>query len=180
MNKDNKLLNIILGADHRGFELKEHLRSILLEKKFEVMDVGTHDNKSCDYPSIAHSLCNPENRVPSRKGVLICGSGYGMCIAANRHTHIHAACCRTVDEVKMAREHGNINVLCLGGDFTNKSAAAYMLEAFLTISFDGIERHAKRIEMMDHFNFEQEQKDRETAASKTFENEFDWSSDREG
>ena len=62
---------IIMGADHRGYELKEHLRSILLQKKFEVMDVGTHDNESCDYPSIAHSLCNPEIRKPERLGVLI-------------------------------------------------------------------------------------------------------------
>ena len=142
------------------------------------MDVGTHDNESCDYPSIAHSLCNPEIRKPERLGVLICGSGYGMCIAANRHTHIHAAACRNVDEVKMAREHGNINVLCIGADFTERSDSELMLEAFLNTSFDGIERHAKRIEMMDHFNDEQDA--RMTAANKTFENEVDWSSDRKG
>ena len=169
---------IIMGADHRGYELKEHLRGILLQKKFEVMVVGTHDNESCDYPSIAHSLCNPEIRKPERLGVLICGSGYGMCIAANRHTHIHAAACRNVDEVKMAREHGNINVLCIGADFTERSDSELMLEAFLNTSFDGIERHAKRIEMMDHFNDEQDA--RMTAANKTFENEVDWSSDRKG
>ena len=167
---------IIIGADHRGYELKEHLRGILLQKKFEVMDVGTHDKESCDYPSIAHSLCNPEIRQPERKGVLICGSGYGMCIAANRHTHIHAAACRSVGEVRMARQHGNINVLCIGADFTKTSDSELMLEAFLNTSFDGIERHAKRIEMMDQFDLIKHERD--TATNKTFENEIDWSSDK--
>ena len=171
---------IIIGADHRGYELKEHLKSILLQKKFEVMDVGTHNSDSCDYPSIAHSLCNPEIRKPERLGVLICGSGYGMCIASNRHLHIHAAACRTVEEVKAAREHGNINVLCLGADFTDQTRGENMLEAFLNTSFSGIERHAHRIEMMDHFNDDEERRAREQAANKTFENEFDQSSEREG
>ena len=174
----DEALTLIMGADHRGYGLKEHLKKMLLRKNFGVMDVGTYDSKSCDYPSIAHSLCNPETRKPRRKGILICGSGYGMCIAANRHTHIHAAACRTETDVRAAREHGNINVLCIGADFTNNEDSEHMLEAFLNTSFDGIERHAKRIKMMDHWN-DEERIARDYATNKTFENEFDWSSHRE-
>ena len=140
---------ILLGSDHRGFNLKLLLREHLINKhNYDVMDVGTHNTDSCDYPSTARSLCKElVNQVI--KGILICGSGFGMSISANRKMGVHAVTCRTVDEVEVARQHGDVNVLCIGSDFTSDVETIRIIDTFLNTKFSGEERHLKRIKMID-------------------------------
>ena len=148
-------MTILIGADHRGYELKDELKFHLLKDfQIEIMDVGTYDKGSIDYPLIAQSLCHKlldENNKINR-GILICGSGHGMCMSANRNKDIRAAVCRKKEEVIMARKHGDINVLCLGSDhhqsFFRGTKLIEIIQKFLHTNFEG-GRHAKRIEMIE-------------------------------
>ena len=112
------------------------------------MDVGTHDKERCDYPTVAKSLCKELN---NKKGILICGSGFGMCITANRTKGIHAVTPRTVEECTIARQHGNVNVLCLGADFTADVEAIRIVDTFLNTDSLATDdsRYSKRIKMID-------------------------------
>ena len=140
---------ILIGSDHRGFDLKLLIRKHLIDLHYDVMDVGTHDKERCDYPDIAKSLC--KELVNIKKGILICGSGFGMCITANRTKGIHAVTPRTVEEVTMSRKHGNVNVLCIGSDFTADVEAVKIVDAFLNTNYEELEdsRYSKRIKMID-------------------------------
>ena len=138
---------IVVGCDHRGFVLRDVIRKHLLSLNYDVMDVGTHNDESCDYPNIAQSLC--KELLDGRKGILICGSGFGMSISANRKVGVHAVTCRTVDEVEAARQHGDVNVLCIGSDFTSDVETIRIIDVFLNTKFSGEERHLKRIKMID-------------------------------
>ena len=141
---------ILIGSDHRGYNLKEDMKKFLLKNKHRIVDVGTYDGEATDYPSIAQTLCSEllDDRIETTRGILICGSGYGMSMTANRHKEIYAVTARTVFDAKIARQHGNINVLCLGADFTTKPKAELLLDTFLHTDFEG-GRHARRIEMMN-------------------------------
>ena len=154
IHKDIKEV-ILIGSDHRGFDLKALLRKHLIDLNYDVMDVGTHNKERCDYPPIAKSLIknlmSDENTV-SKKGILICGSGFGMSITANRHKGIHAVVPRTIEECRMARLHGNVNVLCIGADFTSDEDGIKIIDAFLNTGFNNEEetsRYSKRIKMID-------------------------------
>ena len=119
------------------------------------MDVGTHNNERCDYPSIAKSLVKIMNRtVNGERGILICGSGFGMSITANRNKGIHAVVPRTVEECRTARQHGNINVLCIGSDFTADVEAVKIVDAFLNTDYEELDtsRYSQRIRMIDEDN----------------------------
>ncbi|NWJ43472.1 RpiB/LacA/LacB family sugar-phosphate isomerase, partial [Marine Group I thaumarchaeote] len=113
-----------------------------------VMDVGTHDKDKCDYPMIAKSLVKT---MDHKKGILICGSGFGMSITANRHKGIHAVVPRTVKECETARLHGNVNVLCIGADFTSDVVAVNIVDTFLNTGYEELEdsRYSQRIRMVD-------------------------------
>ena len=139
---------ILIGSDHRGFDLKAILRKHLIDLHYDVMDVGTHDKERCDYPSIAKSLVKT---MDHKKGILICGSGFGMCITANRHKGVHAVTPRTVEEVTMSRQHGNVNVLCIGSNFTADVEAVKIVDAFLNTDYEELDtsRYSKRIKMID-------------------------------
>ena len=137
---------ILIGSDHRGFDLKGILRKHLIDLHYDVMDVGTHDKDKCDYPMIAKSLVKT---MDHKKGILICGSGFGMSISANRSKGVHAVTPRTVEECKTARQHGDINVLCIGSDFTSDVESIRIVDAFLNTKFSGEERHLRRIKMID-------------------------------
>ena len=139
---------IVVGCDHRGFVLRDVIRKHLLGLNYDVMDVGTHNSESCDYPNIANALCK-ELLDGSRKGILICGSGFGMSISANRKMGVHAVTCRTVDEVEVARQHGDVNVLCIGSDFTSDVETIRIIDVFLNTKFSGEERFVRRIKMID-------------------------------
>ena len=142
---------ILIGNDHRGFDLKVVLREHLIKLNYEVMDVGTHNKERCDYPSIAKSLCKELVNI-NKKGILICGSGFGMSITANRMKGIHAVVPRNIEECKKARQHGNVNVLCIGTDFTSDVEAVRIVDTFLntdSLAADESSRYYERIKMID-------------------------------
>lgn len=149
------MIDLVIGSDHRGYELKEVVTKHLIpiDKDIEkdistFMDCGCYDpDKSVDYPDVVKSLAQ-EIDGTFNMGILICGSGLGVCIAANRYKNIRAVTVRSVKEAQMARLHNNANVLCLGADFTNKPTALRIVDAFLTTEFEG-GRHQKRLDKID-------------------------------
>ena len=145
---------ILIGSDHRGFDLKVVLREHLIKANYDVMDVGTHNKERCDYPNVAKSLVKnlmSEEDVVADKGILICGSGFGMSITANRMKGIHAVVPRSVEECQKARQHGNVNVLCIGTDFTSDVESVKIVDTFLNTDYEELEtsRYSQRIRMID-------------------------------
>lgn len=135
---------LIMGADHAGLELKNQLADVAREHGYEVVDVGTHTTESTDYPDYAHQVARA---VLEGKGlgVLICGTGLGMSMAANRHAGVRAALCGDMLSAQMARRHNDANVLCMGGRIIGPGLAVAILEAFLGATFEG-GRHQRRVD----------------------------------
>lgn len=139
--------HIPIASDHAGITLKSALKNELLAQGFVPDDLGTHTKDSVDYPDFAHTLCQYILADKAKRGVLICGSGIGMSIAANRHKNIRAALCRSVQDAELARKHNNANVLCLGERSTDITTAKAILQAFIATEFEA-GRHEKRVEKM--------------------------------
>lgn len=136
--------DIHIGSDHAGFRLKEKIKAQLAKLGFNVIDHGTDSEDSCDYPLIAHPLCEAVSRDKSQ-GILICGTGIGMSMAANRHSGIRAALCGVELQARMARRHNDANALCLGARITGEELALAITVAFLEEQFEG-GRHQRRVE----------------------------------
>ncbi len=136
--------NIFIANDHAGIALKETIIKHLATLGFECTDLGTHTNESCDYPTFAHALCE-QVLATGNKGILICGTGIGMSMAANRHAGIRAALCTHEFHAKATRAHNDANVLCLGERVTAPGLACILAELFLTTPFEG-GRHQTRID----------------------------------
>jgi len=134
---------IILGSDHAGFKLKELVKKFLIAKRKKVLDLGTKNYKSVDYADFAH-LLGKKLKKNKQFGILICGSGIGMSIAANRHKNVRAALCYDVKSAKLCRKHNNANVIAIGARLTKNKVALKCIEMFLKTNFDG-GRHLKRI-----------------------------------
>lgn len=132
-----------LGNDHAGFELKAYLKPHLQKWGLHVHDHGTHGPDSVDYPDFAHPVAE-EVAQGTGLGILICGSGNGVCMAANKHADIRAALCWNVELAALARQHNNANILCLPARFLSPETALAMVETFLTTPFEG-GRHQNRI-----------------------------------
>lgn len=151
--------SVSIGSDHRGVNLKDYVYKFMVPDTDEeitkfnicvIQDVGAYDKKkSVDYPDIVKEVAN--DLEYQSHGILICGSGFGVTIAANRYPHIRAANCRTVEDVVMARKHNNINVLCMGADFVTEDMAWQLVQAFFTTKFEG-GRHAKRLDKLKSVN----------------------------
>lgn len=137
-------MRIAIGSDHAGFELKERIEAYLREVGHEVADVGTHCADSCDYPDIAHALSAQVKSGAAERGVLVCGTGVGVSIAANRHPEVRAVVCSEPLSARMARQHNDANVLCLGARVIGEGTAREVLDAFLDGVFEG-GRHARRV-----------------------------------
>jgi ribose 5-phosphate isomerase B len=135
---------IAIASDHAGFALKEALKKQLVEMKVRFEDLGTKDESSCDYPDFAHVLARGITEGRFRLGVLVCGSGIGMSMAANRHPGVRAAVCTEAYAARMTREHNDANVLCLGSRIVGPGVAEDVLRAFLEGEFQG-GRHARRV-----------------------------------
>ena len=135
---------IAIGSDHGGFELKEHIKKYLTEKGIEIKDFGTHSEQSVDYPDCARPVCEAVLKEECERGILICGTGIGISMAANKFKGIRAALCTNVFSAKMAKEHNNANIICLGGRVTGRELAFMIVDAFMDAEFQG-ERHAERI-----------------------------------
>src|SRR5262249_14055133 len=136
---------IALGADHAGFELKEKLRGYLQQKGITVDDRGTKSSDSVDYPDYARLVSEDVINKKADFGILVCGSGIGMSIAANKVAGIRAVNAHDETEAHLAREHNNANVLTLGGRFLDESAAQKIIDKWLTTPFAG-GRHAQRVD----------------------------------
>ena len=135
---------IAIGSDHGGFELKEHIKKYLTEKGIDVKDFGTHSEQSIDYPDCARPVCEAVLREECERGILVCGTGIGISMAAIKFKGIRAALCTNVFSAKMAKEHNNANVICLGGRVTGRELAFMIVDAFMDAEFQG-GRHAERI-----------------------------------
>lgn len=135
---------IYIGSDHAGFSLKTQVLSHFPE----FVDLGTNSAASCDYPIYAHSLCLSVAQDDSNLGILICGSGTGMCISANKHPKIRAANCWNTEIARLAREHNNANVLTLASRFLTDQDAFAIINVFINTKFSNEERHIKRVEML--------------------------------
>lgn len=136
---------IAIGADHAGFELKNHLKTLLEAKGFEVQDKGTNSADSVDYPDFAHAVALAVQDGDTDMGMLVCGSGNGVCITANKHHGVRAALAWNPEIGALAKQHNNANVLCLPARFIPVQEAEAILDAWLNASFEG-GRHQKRVE----------------------------------
>jgi len=141
-------VKILMASDHAGFELKELLAERARESGHEVVDLGPASEDPVDYPDFAHDLARRISAGEAKRGVLICGTGIGMAIAANRHPGVRAALCHDAFTAELARRHNNANVLCMGGRTTGPGVAIQMLDIFLATPFDG-GRHALRVQKVE-------------------------------
>jgi ribose 5-phosphate isomerase B len=140
----NKQLAVAIGSDHAGFEYKEMLKAALMADGWQVEDKGTHSLDSVDYPDFAHPVASAVESGTCSFGVLICGSGEGVCITANKHQGIRAALCWNNDVAQLSRQHNNANVICLPARFVSEDAAKEMLQSFINTAFEG-GRHENRV-----------------------------------
>jgi ribose 5-phosphate isomerase B len=135
---------IVIASDHAGFELKEILKSELEAIGMATEDLGVHDTNAVDYPDMANALAAVVSENANRRGLLLCGTGIGASIAANRHRRVRAALCHSAETARMARQHNDANVLVLGGRVTDPDTARECLRIFLETDFEG-GRHIPRV-----------------------------------
>ena len=133
-----------IASDHAGLALKTAIGRRLAQQGYDIVDHGTHSDASCDYPAFAHALSRAVEEENGR-GILICGTGIGMSVAANRHAGIRAALCTTELHARLARRHNDANVLCLGARMTGDILAQAITDAFLATEFEG-GRHQRRVD----------------------------------
>ena len=138
-------MKLIIASDHAGLELRRELVALLADKGIAFEDVGPTTNASVDYPDFASNVSREVSEGRYTQGVLVCGTGIGMSIVANKYPGVRAALCTTEFEARMARAHNDANVLCLGQRVVGAGVARSILEAFLTTPFEG-GRHQKRID----------------------------------
>jgi len=138
------LKKIIIASDHAGYSLKEYLKKFLLKKKLSLKDIGTESKDRVDYPDYAHKLSKILKKNKNTIGVLICGSGQGMIMTANKHKNIRAALCYNTKSTKLSRLHNDANIITLGSRLISKKNAIKYLNIFLKTKFEG-GRHKKRL-----------------------------------
>jgi RpiB/LacA/LacB family sugar-phosphate isomerase len=136
---------IAIAADHAGFELKEEMAAHLKGAGFEVMDLGTGDEEPVDYPDFALAIGEAVREGRAERGILICGSGVGVCVAANKMKGIRAGLCHDTYSARQGVEHDDINVLCLGARVIGEELARELILTFLAARFTGEERHLRRL-----------------------------------
>ena len=138
-------MKVVLASDHRGYQLKDSLKKFLEEREIEFLDVGTFSADSVDYPDFAMLAAEKVSHGDYDRGILICGSGIGMCVVANKFPGIRAAVCHDVSTAEMSRKHNNSNMLSLGADVINEELARKILHVWLETKFEG-GRHLRRIQ----------------------------------
>ncbi|MBC7448776.1 MAG: ribose 5-phosphate isomerase B [Hymenobacteraceae bacterium] len=139
---------IAIGSDHAGFELKEHLLAKLRAQLREVKDFGTFSADSVDYADFAHPVAVAVGNGEFHVGILVCGSGQGVCMAANRHANVRAALCWNPEMAELARRHNDANILCLPARFLDHKTAVEAIAAFFNHEFEG-GRHGRRVEKIE-------------------------------
>jgi len=141
-------MKIYLASDHAGYAIKEKVKALLKIGSHEVLDQGPNDETRVNYPDFAANVCRKIQVDQEARGILICGSGIGMSIAANRFSNIRAALCRTLEEAELSREHNDANILCLGARTTDESLIFEIVKKWLESSFAG-GRHSDRIALFN-------------------------------
>lgn len=141
-------VRVAVGADHGGYEFKNHVADVLRERGMRVIDLGTNSSESVDYPDFAHVCASKIVDGEADFGVLICKSGVGMSMAANRHRGVRAVLCSEPFSAEMARRHNNANVLCLGTNVVGEGLALQIIDAFLSAEFEG-GRHERRVQKIE-------------------------------
>lgn len=141
---------VSIGSDHAGFQLKEDLKSRLLQisPEFIIHDKGCFSDQSVDYPDYAHEVAKSVSLGDVQLGILICGSGNGVCMCANKHSNVRAALCWTKEIASLARQHNNANIICIPARFVSTDEAFAMVETFLKTTFEG-GRHERRTEKIE-------------------------------
>ena len=143
--KLNKIFKTVcIASDHAGFNLKENIKNYLIDKSVSVFDLGPYNNNSVDYPDYAKKLGNRIKSNKSDVGILVCGSGTGMAISANKIKTIRAAVCYNLRSTRLSRQHNNANVISLGARLTKKKLSLKLVETFLMTKFEG-GRHLRRV-----------------------------------
>jgi ribose 5-phosphate isomerase B len=135
---------VILASDHAGFKLKEEIKKFLIKNRKKVLDLGSKNTNSVDYPDYAHLLSKKMKKSENQFGILICGTGIGMSMAANKHKNIRAALCYDTKSTKLSRQHNNANVMTIGARLIKKNIALRCVSTFLETDFNR-GRHSRRI-----------------------------------
>lgn len=144
-------MKIVLGSDHRGFGVKQRLIGVLTKLGHEVRDVGVETGDvACDYPDYAIPVSEAVAKGEADRGILICGTGFGMCITANKVPGIRAVSCRDPIEAEMSRRHNNANVLCMSADFLGQELIDRLVQVWLTTDFEG-GRHQRRVDKISQY-----------------------------
>ncbi|MCC6683779.1 MAG: ribose 5-phosphate isomerase B [Bacteroidia bacterium] len=141
-------MQLVLGGDHAGYQYKKTLIARLQQLGHTCIDVGPFSEESCDYPDFAHPLAEKVLSGEGQLGILICGSGNGVCITANKHQGVRAALCWNEELAALARQHNNANVLCLPARFISEELAGRITETFINTAFEG-GRHERRVNKID-------------------------------
>ncbi|RLD44759.1 MAG: ribose 5-phosphate isomerase B [Bacteroidetes bacterium] len=142
MNERGRI--IVMASDHGGYEMKEYIKEKLLEEAYEIKDFGTFSTESVDYPDYIHPLAHAINEGTYSTGIIMCGSGNGAQITANKYQYVRAALCWNEEQARLAREHNDANVMSLPGRFVPFEQAWQMVQIFLTTQFEG-GRHERRV-----------------------------------
>ena len=138
-------MKIVIGSDHGGFELKQEVMDHLKKRGIEIIDVGCYSAESCDYPVYAKPVTEAIQNGDADLGILICGTGIGMSMAANKEKGIRAALCHDTFSAKATREHNNANILCMGARVVGPGLALMIIDTFIDTPFSNDERHIRRI-----------------------------------
>jgi ribose 5-phosphate isomerase B len=151
---------IFIGSDHAGFDLKEKIKGYLVKRGYSVQDVGTHSTESCHYPEYAYAVAEAVSRKKASRGILICKTGIGNSIVANRVPGVRASLCYNVAAAKLTRQHNDSNILVLGSGFVSAALAKRIVQAWLDTEFEG-GRHQLRLDMLK--KIEKDIRDHETS-----------------
>jgi ribose 5-phosphate isomerase B len=141
-------MKIVIASDHAGVEMKAQLFELIDEAGHEICDLGPADTSSVDYPDFAHAVAGAVAANEAERGILICGTGIGMSLAANRHPQVRAALCHDAFTAEMARRHNDANVMCIGARATGPGVAEQIVRIFLDTPFEG-GRHQRRVEKIE-------------------------------
>jgi len=138
-------MKIYIGADHRGVQFKERIKKILSRHRVDVIDMGAYDDsQSCDYPKVAYKVAKAVAKSKTDRGILLCMSGIGQAMAANKVPGAYAALCYNVESAKLSRQHNNSNILVLGAKFVKQQSLPLLIKTWLTTEFEG-GRHQRRL-----------------------------------
>jgi ribose 5-phosphate isomerase B len=139
-------MKIAIASDHRGYELKKRLMNSLEKLGHQVMNLGANGPESSDYPDFAFAVAETVGKGEAERGVLICGTGIGMCMAANKVCGVRAANCHDIITAELARRHNDANVLCLSGDLLGEELVERLVKTFLSTDFEAGSRHSRRVD----------------------------------